>query len=960
MAENRPSALPEPYIGFAASGLGAGVEALHISSSQPPSSQPPSDHSEQSYQQASSRITQRRPRKSSLTYGQQAAEITEKSRKSLTASQLRRPAENPTEQQKWAHILQKFEDQERVTDQIIDAQNAWNKGFKEQQDVWNESLEAHAGMVTSQIDDFKNEFKSSLDALSQSTIHTQNRMDEFSAENRTAMDNLARLIQQQQPRSPRLASSEKKTSRFDKAYGFSASRSSSADSLVLPGSKEKDERFRESDIGYFNPTCSETHGKGDYVTIGDKIHYRNVWLFIEAAKSIAATKGGALIRINLHRCLRGDAQSWYITELTHAQRTRLHEGHSLHNWEKDLAARFKMREAEALALLTEEKYTVEDVRRQRQITTYVQNVIRRCKDAGIDTVFQQLNWAWNHLDPGLQRDITRPTTSTTVLSFIEQVEDMQNVWRRYYVREAPPKKQWQPPQAAPQPYNGPSANQGYYPRGQQYSNDGRRYADNSNPSYSQGGRNNQQWGPNNQRGGQDHNYQRGGQEYNNQSRYPANPSPANKQRLIEAPPRQASWQKPAWTPPASTAPSAPSQAPAYYNSYEDEMGPSDEEAYQAGEVEEHHDEEQPPRSAMAGVFFNDTNEVKYGVAPLTCQHCPTPQSFGNKDELRDHVLDIHQFDIRSPEAIRRLQQADKDEHAEKHVYNFSPPSSMGYATIQASIFGWELTPCLDTGGGVSLCDPSLVPRGRDAYGLVKRARPITITGVAGMRVLDKYIEEEVLLGPNKVPVVVKAYLVEGLQPGLIIGMNVLNRGDIDLMLSRKSLRVGDIDIPLCYAPPPPPKETNSHYSYHFMAHDIPPPYTRRWKPTPCLIARPRSPPFSTNEKPERPNSATPGSTHQPPTSATSKASHMEPTLAFNRKSADSGPMCQSTGIEANSFKNRGVSSNSFPRKCRHCKQFFTSGNLLHRHLQHCNGSTKGSKHARIARKLDGPWRKRSN
>ena len=50
-----------------------------------------------------------------------------------------------------------------------------------------------------------------------------------------------------------------------------------------------------------------------------------------------------------------------------------------------------MREAEALALLTEKKYTVKNVRRQRQITTYVQNVIRRCKDAGIDTVFQQLN-----------------------------------------------------------------------------------------------------------------------------------------------------------------------------------------------------------------------------------------------------------------------------------------------------------------------------------------------------------------------------------------------------------------------------------------------------------------------------------------------------------------------------------------------------------------------------------------
>ena len=161
-------------------------------------------------------------------------------------------------------------------------------------------------MVTSQIDDFKNEFKSSLDALSQSTIHTQNRMNEFFAENRIVMNNLTRLIQQQQSRSSRLASSKKKTSRFDKTYDFFASRFFFADSLVLPGSKKKNKRFRESNIGYFNPTCSETHDKGDYVIIDDKIHYRNVWLFIEAAKSITATKGGALIRINLHKCLRGD------------------------------------------------------------------------------------------------------------------------------------------------------------------------------------------------------------------------------------------------------------------------------------------------------------------------------------------------------------------------------------------------------------------------------------------------------------------------------------------------------------------------------------------------------------------------------------------------------------------------------------------------------------------------------
>ena len=71
------------------------------------------------------------------------------------------------------------------------------------------------------------------------------------------------------------------------------------------------------------------------------------------------------------------------------------------------------------------------------------------------------------------------------------------------------------------------------------------------------------------------------------------------------------------------------------------MKSSDEKAYQVDEVKKHHDEEQSSRSVMAGVFFNDINEVKYGVAFFTCQHCSTSQSFGNKNELRDHVLNIY-------------------------------------------------------------------------------------------------------------------------------------------------------------------------------------------------------------------------------------------------------------------------------------------------------------------------------
>lgn len=218
-------------------------------------------------------------------------------------------------------------------------------------------------------------------------------------------------------------------------------------------------------------------------------------------------KGFTLIRINLHRCFRGDAQVWYITELTNTQRAELIREKDIYRWKEKLSQRFKMNEADAMILLNQNKYTVENVRHQRQISSYVQSVVRHCNDADLVTVRQQLNWTWNHLDSDLQRDVNKPDASTTVLSFIQQLKDMQGAWKRYYAKE-PLKKQWQLQQATPsppQPYHNQSANQDHYPRDQQYNNDGKRYFNNDNNGYSPEGRNNQQW-INNQRDGQDHNY----------------------------------------------------------------------------------------------------------------------------------------------------------------------------------------------------------------------------------------------------------------------------------------------------------------------------------------------------------------------------------------------------------------------------------------------------------------------
>lgn len=521
--------------------------------------------------------------------------------------------------------------------------------------------------------------------------------------------------------------------------------------------------------------------------------------------------------------------------------------------------------------------------------------------------------------------MAQPKRETTKLEFIQELEGLQTAWRRYYAVEAPPKKRWDT-QSQQNLLPAPPSQYSQYQQPNQAYSHGKGYLNNQN--FGQAPPQNSQRNYQNNRGTYSRNNQWDSQ--NRQGNYPANPQ-AN-QRMIEAapPPKQASWMKPAFN--SSAAPPANQQPVPVHHASQDEE--DEQEAYYGQEEEEIEPQQPEPRSAMVGSYFNDTSEPKYGLAPFTCSHCPMGQSFGNADELRDHCLDYHGVDIRSAWPKRHQQDQSYRQHAKEHVYNYSPPSSHGYATVEASIFDYDLTPCLDTGGGVSLCSRSLLPN-RNLYGIVHRTRPITVTGVAGQQICDEYIEQEVLLGPNKFPITMKAYLVDHLQPGLIIGMDVLNRGDIDLQLSRNMLVIGGVDVPLCYSP-----NESRQTSYHFSTH-----YTkdstksikanRKWK---------YDTEKSMNYAPKMAVISEPIGLEAPHEKAKSEE--------FPTVYADLSRPGSASFFAAPSAANSAC--NTISHTCRRCKQGFDSGNLLHRHLTHCN---RGTKYHGVARNLAAPWRK---
>ena len=179
------------------------------------------------------------------------------------------------------------------------------------------------------------------------------------------------------------------------------------------------------------------------------------------------------------------------------------------------------------------------------------------------------------------------------------------------------------------------------------------------------------------------------------------------------------------------------------------------------------------------------------------------------------MLNYYNVDFRLIESIYRTQKTNYIQYANNHVYNFFLSSFMNYAIILISIFDLKLKPCLDTDENVFLFDRKLLLQQQNTYNLVFNIKSITIIEITEMQIVDQYINTKILLSFNKILVQIKIYLINNLQSNFIIDINVLNRDNIDLLLNRKSLRIKNIEILLCYTFLSLTKEFNYYIFYYF-------------------------------------------------------------------------------------------------------------------------------------------------
>ena len=81
-----------------------------------------------------------------------------------------------------------------------------------------------------------------------------------------------------------------------------------------------------------------------------------------------------------------------------------------------------------MAVITRERYTLDDARRRREPREYAQNILRAAKSALMTSTYNQLFLIYNGLDFEFQRDLTMPSPETKLDRFLQEMDSKRDIW----------------------------------------------------------------------------------------------------------------------------------------------------------------------------------------------------------------------------------------------------------------------------------------------------------------------------------------------------------------------------------------------------------------------------------------------------------------------------------------------------------------------------------------------------
>ncbi len=597
--------------------------------------------------------------------------------------------------------------------------------------------------------------------------------------------------------------------------------------------------LRADDIGFFNPKA-----EGEGPVVGEKhVTFRDVFAFVDRLKEMKRRFSEQQVLPLIVSCLKGTAITWHTAELSDFERDML-EAANLEQWTKLLVRRFKEDTGDAVKAMYSEKFVMEDaLDNSISPREYAQSIFRHARAAELGNA--QLIVAWNNLHPTFRSQISQPTSSTSVHSFLEQLDAKRTIWHELAVeqekltRRVVSKAANRSGQAgqytatrqggfSKPPYPFPSDRSERQP----YSGYSGNYGGNS---YSQ-------------------NYQANRQpQYQNQFQSKGNlPAPRQPLQITSGHVSGSNSSRPQnYSRPYNQGNSRPYQSqarPYQSNSASRGFQPRSAKAYHGNEdfdteeqnLDQPEDSEDPQESHEHYDYFADDRpddhfepeEETHGffVDPIdkTCRKCK--QEFSSRNKLHQHVRSEHRDMVPSggripagekvsgsvsvpsngssilPEgnaAVLHLPEESKI--VKSTVVHSNKVTGTGFRNWHYVVGKIMLHPqgplrdiCIDTGCSVTVVDKRFMEANLPHAEIRTMASPAIVKGLGKAKhEVNRFVRTSIYL-PGKTdigePVIgeltVDLHLVDDLKANILLGMDVVGPEDIDVITSKKHLYVG--------------------------------------------------------------------------------------------------------------------------------------------------------------------------
>ena len=194
--------------------------------------------------------------------------------------------------------------------------------------------------------------------------------------------------------------------------------------------------FKATNVSFFDLKLEKSYDSDDVVQINRDVYYRNVFMFVKRIKNAMITYETETIRTNLSTCLRETTQIWYIENLSDLKKQTLRSlDEEADHWCETFIKKFRQSVTFALQKLSGERYSLNDVKNHKNISSFVFSIMKHAKTANISDQYSQLTWTFNAIAPEIRRNIEALKKNISIVSFLKQLENKKNTWHQIYSRK---------------------------------------------------------------------------------------------------------------------------------------------------------------------------------------------------------------------------------------------------------------------------------------------------------------------------------------------------------------------------------------------------------------------------------------------------------------------------------------------------------------------------------------------